>query len=284
MYAAAREAVARARAGEGPTLIEAMTFRFQGHVFGDAMDYMARARSEAAMARDPVPRFRAVADRRRACHRGRAGGARSRDRARDRRGRRIRARQPAPDLAELAPTSSPRLHREHATTDSAAAEAKPHEHPDREAVNMALDDAMALDPNVILLGRGHRRRQEGRHRRRHQGPVDASTASTRVRTTPIAEQAIIGAAIGAAIVGMRPVAEIMLMNFTTVAMDMIVNHAAKLRFMSGGQTTVPITIRTMTGAGFGTGGQHCRLPRGLVRAHARASRWSRLRRRPTPMG
>jgi pyruvate dehydrogenase E1 component beta subunit len=55
---------------------------------------------------------------------------------------------------------------------------------------------------------------------------------------------------------MRPVAEIMLMNFTTVAMDMIVNHAAKLRFMSGGQTHVPITIRTMTGAGFGTGGQH----------------------------
>ena len=77
-----------------------------------------------------------------------------------------------------------------------------------------------------------------------------------MRSTPISEQAIIGAAIGAAIVGMRPVAEIMLMNFTTVAMDMIVNHAAKLRFMSGGQTHVPITIRTMTGAGFGTGGQH----------------------------
>jgi pyruvate dehydrogenase E1 component beta subunit len=55
---------------------------------------------------------------------------------------------------------------------------------------------------------------------------------------------------------MRPVAEIMLMNFTTVAMDMIVNHAAKLRFMSGGQTHVPLVIRTMTGAGFGTGGQH----------------------------
>jgi pyruvate dehydrogenase E1 component beta subunit len=52
------------------------------------------------------------------------------------------------------------------------------------------------------------------------------------------------------------VAEIMLMNFTTVAMDMIVNHAAKLRYMSGGQTNVPIVIRTMTGAGFSTGGQH----------------------------
>jgi pyruvate dehydrogenase E1 component beta subunit len=78
----------------------------------------------------------------------------------------------------------------------------------------------------------------------------------RVRSTPIAEQAIVGAAVGAALAGMRPVAEIMLMNFMTVAMDQIVNHAAKLRFMTGGQTNVPLTIRTATGAGFGTGGQH----------------------------
>ena len=104
--------------------------------------------------------------------------------------------------------------------------------------------------------RGHRRRGGGRRRRCDARPVDASTAEAACARTPISEQAIVGAAIGAAIVGMRPVAEIMLMNFTTVAMDMIVNHAAKLRFMSGGQTHVPLTIRTMTGAGFGTGGQH----------------------------
>src|SRR3546814_21018689 len=58
------------------------------------------------------------------------------------------------------------------------------------------------------------------------------------------------------IVGMRPVAEIMLMNFSTVAMDQLVNHAAKLRFMSGGQTNVPLVVRTTTGAGVGFGGQH----------------------------
>src|SRR3546814_14789879 len=55
---------------------------------------------------------------------------------------------------------------------------------------------------------------------------------------------------------MRPVAEIMMMNFVTVAMDQIVNHAAKIRFMSGGKTGVPLTIRTMSGAGGGFGGQH----------------------------
>jgi pyruvate/2-oxoglutarate/acetoin dehydrogenase E1 component len=114
---------------------------------------------------------------------------------------------------------------------------------------------MALDPNVILLGEDIADEQEGGIVGVTKG-LSAKHGKARVRSTPISEQAIIGAAIGAAMVGMRPVAEIMLMNFTTVAMDMIVNHAAKLRFMSGGQTQVPITIRTMTGAGFGTGGQH----------------------------
>jgi pyruvate dehydrogenase E1 component beta subunit len=124
-----------------------------------------------------------------------------------------------------------------------------------QTVNMALDDALGLDPSVILLGEDIGDEQEGGVVGVTRG-LSTKYGKARVRTTPISEQAIIGAAIGAAIVGLRPVAEIMLMNFTTVAMDMIVNHAAKLRFMSGGQTNVPITIRTMTGAGFGTGGQH----------------------------
>jgi pyruvate dehydrogenase E1 component beta subunit len=123
------------------------------------------------------------------------------------------------------------------------------------AVNLALDDAMAQDPNVILLGEDIADEQSGGIVGITKG-LSTKYGTARVRSTPIAEQAIMGAAIGASLVGMRPVAEIMLMNFTTVAMDMIVNHAAKLRFMSGGQTHVPITIRTMTGAGYGTGGQH----------------------------
>ena len=124
-----------------------------------------------------------------------------------------------------------------------------------QTVNLALDEAMELDPNVILLGEDIADGQEGGIVGVTKG-LSSKFGTARVRSTPISEQAIIGAAIGAAIVGMRPVAEIMLMNFTTVAMDMIVNHAAKLRYMSGGQTHVPLTIRTMTGAGFGTGGQH----------------------------
>jgi pyruvate dehydrogenase E1 component beta subunit len=124
-----------------------------------------------------------------------------------------------------------------------------------QAVNLAMDEAMAGNPRVILLGEDIADEQGGGVFTATRG-LSRKYGTARVRSTPIAEQAIVGAAIGAALVGYRPVAEIMLMNFMTVAMDQIVNHAAKLRFMSGGQTSVPITIRTATGAGAGFGGQH----------------------------
>lgn len=124
------------------------------------------------------------------------------------------------------------------------------------SVNAALGDAMADDESVLVLGEDIGDAEEGGVVGVTRG-LSTRFGDQRVRTTPISEQAIIGAAIGASLAGFKPVAEIMLMNFTTVAMDMIVNHAAKLRFMSGGQTNVPIVIRTMTGSGFGSGGQHC---------------------------
>lgn len=125
-----------------------------------------------------------------------------------------------------------------------------------QAINSALADSMAADDKVVVLGEDVADPEEGGVVGVTHG-LSTRFGDKRVRSTPIAEQAIIGAAIGASLVGYKPVAEIMLMNFTTVAMDMIVNHAAKLRFMSGGQTHVPIVIRTMTGTGFGSGGQHC---------------------------
>jgi len=122
-----------------------------------------------------------------------------------------------------------------------------------EAVRQALDEAMAADESVVLLGEDVSDTEGG-------GVFGASMGLStkygdRVRSTPIAEQAIMGAAIGAALAGMRPVAEIMIMNFITVAMDQLCNHAAKLRYMSGGRTGVPITVRT-TGFGAGAAAQH----------------------------
>ncbi len=123
------------------------------------------------------------------------------------------------------------------------------------AINCAIDEAMAEDEGVILLGEDVAAKQGG-------GVFKISSGLTekygehRIRATPISEQAIMGACVGAALAGFRPIAEIMLMNFVTVCMDQIVNHAAKLRFMSGGQTNVPLVIRTTTGVGVGFGGQH----------------------------
>lgn len=125
-----------------------------------------------------------------------------------------------------------------------------------QSINAAIADAMEEDENVIALGEDLADPEEGGVCGVTKG-LSSRFGEHRVRSTPISEQAIIGAAIGASLVGFKPIAEIMLMNFTTVAMDMIVNHAAKLRFMSGGQTHVPIVIRTMTGTGFASGGQHC---------------------------
>ena len=124
-----------------------------------------------------------------------------------------------------------------------------------QAINAAMFEAMEADPKVLVLGEDIADGQGGGVTGTMRG-LSTKFGDHRVRTTPISEQAIIGAAIGAAMAGYKPVAEIMLMNFTTVAMDMIFNHAAKLRFMSGGQTSVPITIRTLTGAGWQTAGQH----------------------------
>ncbi|KHK89133.1 alpha-ketoacid dehydrogenase subunit beta [Novosphingobium malaysiense] len=125
-----------------------------------------------------------------------------------------------------------------------------------QAINAAMADAMTDDDAVVVLGEDVADPEEGGVVGVTKG-LSSRFGEKRVRSTPISEQAIIGAAIGASLVGFKPIAEIMLMNFTTVAMDMIVNHAAKLRFMSGGQTHVPIVIRTMTGTGMSSGGQHC---------------------------
>jgi len=124
-----------------------------------------------------------------------------------------------------------------------------------QALNHAIDEAMAEDAGVFCLGEDVSSKQGGGVFKVTAGLTEKYGAN-RVRATPISETAIIGAAVGAALAGQRPIAEIMLMNFVGVCMDQIVNHAAKLRFMSGGQTNVPLVVRTTTGVGVGFGGQH----------------------------
>jgi 2-oxoisovalerate dehydrogenase E1 component len=265
VWNAMTQAVERARAGGGPTLVEAVTYRLYGHVFGDPMGYVEKTELEAAWAAEPMARFRqrlgeqGVLDNRAASQidsscEGEVSVALGRA-----------LEDPDPDASVLledvtaaagagatptrASTDGP------ATTDVSTAGATPPVSV-RTAINGALDELLGSDHRVVLLGEdiedpgggvfGVTRGLSGRY-------------AGRVRDTPISEQAIVGAAIGAALAGMRPVAEIMFMDFLAVCLDQLVNHAAKLRYMSGGKTSVPLVVRTAVGGGLGVGAQHSQM-------------------------
>jgi pyruvate dehydrogenase E1 component beta subunit len=123
----------------------------------------------------------------------------------------------------------------------------------REALNQALQEEMERDPNIFLLGEDVG--QYGGSFKVSKGLL-AKFGDKRVIDTPIAEAGIVGLAVGAAMAGLRPVAELMTINFAIVALDQIMNHAAVIRYMFGGQFAVPLTIRTPGGAGHQLGAQH----------------------------
>jgi len=123
----------------------------------------------------------------------------------------------------------------------------------REAVRDAMSTAMRRDDDVFIMGEDIA--EMGGSMGVTQGMLE-EFGPERVRNTPISEMAIVGAGIGAAIAGMRPIVEIMYQDFTTLAMEQIVSQAAKHRYMSGGQIKVPLTIRTQGGAGWSPGAQH----------------------------
>lgn len=121
------------------------------------------------------------------------------------------------------------------------------------AINQAISEEMERDPSVVLIGE-----DVGLPG----GPFGASRGlldkfgSNRVKDTPISELAIAGMGVGAAMTGIRPIVEIMFNDFSTLAMDQIVNQAAKMSFMSGGKISVPLVIRSLIASGMKTGPQH----------------------------
>ena len=123
----------------------------------------------------------------------------------------------------------------------------------REAARAAMREAMRADPRVFLMGE-----DVGRYGGAFAvslGLLD-EFGPERVRDTPLSESAFVGAGIGAAVGGMRPIVEVMTINFSLLALDQIVNTAATLRHMSGGQLSVPVVIRMASGGGRGLAAQH----------------------------
>ena len=144
----------------------------------------------------------------------------------------------------------------------------------RDSVNQALHQEMARDSRVIVLGEDVSGGAGGTSGEREaSGGIFGVTkgllpkfGADRVIDTPISESAIVGAAAGAALAGLRPVAEIMFADFIGVCMDQLYNQIAKFRYMFGGKSTCPVVIRTAMGAGMNMGAQHSQTIYGLLTA------------------
>jgi 2-oxoisovalerate dehydrogenase E1 component len=252
VHAATTAAVARARRGEGPTLLECLTYRWHGHMEGDAADYRPAGELEDWQARCPIKRAREALEAQGALD---AAAADTLDREA------VEAVEQAFTRAAAAPEPRPEALFEHVYAPEPAAlyEARPpvpgpgcRELTCSQALYEALEQELERDERVYMLGEdvttgGYFAVTTGLGQR---------FGTARIVDTPISEYAIVGTAVGAAMAGRRPVAEILFSDFLTTCMDPLVNQAAKLRYMSGGQYTLPLVVRTPGGAGLGMAAQH----------------------------
>ncbi len=241
------EAIERARAGEGPTLIECKTYRWHGHYEGDVYPYRDDEEIEQWKEKCPISNFRT-----KLIGEGIATQEEldSIDDAVD------SAVKDAIDFADESPEPDPATVGDNIVSietvvESQSFEEEPDENPLALTIQQTLRDEMLRDPNVVILGEDVTFGIFG-----VTAGLVQEFGEERVLDTPISENIIAGAAVGAAMTGLRPVAEIEFGDFLTCCMDPIINQAAKMRFMTGGQVKMPLVIRTNTGAGFSAGAQH----------------------------
>ncbi len=254
MHEAAQEAIDRARSGGGPTLIEAKTYRFHTHSAFATKD--PRAADEVAFwkSRDPIEILGAkLLD----------AGVFATAELDTLRAHEADLAQEAADFAVASPYPAP----EEALTDvflpsETESYSEPgHPAPDTggrqlnmvEALNEALHEEMARDPTVFVMGEdiGNIGGLFG-----VTGGLLERFGEERIREMPIAEPGYTGVGVGAAIAGAHPVVEIQVMDFLSLTMDQLANHAAKLRYMTGGQASVPMVLRGVVMTGIGLAAQH----------------------------
>ena len=256
VYQATAEALARARAGDGPTLIEAVTYRWGEHSMrANLPRYRAEAEEAEWRERDPIARLERDLKQRRVVTAAKTKEIHAESEAEVEAAVTFAEASDEPSMAVMTESIyAPRL-----------AAVEPPAEGERgltyaEALNEALHQEMERDPRVFVMGEDVGR--IGGIFRVTAGLQQAFGAD-RVRDTPISEAAIAGAGVGAAIAGQRPVVEIQIFDFVTHMMDMIVNQAAKFRFMLGGRPQVPIVFRGPQGGGVRLAAQHSQSLEGL---------------------
>ena len=257
-YSAAREAVDLARNGEGPTLIEAVTFRHFGHAGHDPADYVKPDEREAWMAQDPIPRFEEFLGTRGLLDEARRQALYTRVEDKIRATIDWAQTQPDPVPADvLTDLFAPSI-----SFGSAPGEPEGEPITMLDAINQALDEEMGRDERVFILGEdvgsfgGAFKVTEG---------LFAKYGPNRVIDTPIAESAIIGGAVGAALMGQRPVAELQYADFIYPGLDQLFTEAAKYLWKAG--RSVPMVVRGPSGAGLRAGPYHSISPEGMLSHH-----------------
>ncbi len=254
VHAAMQQAVAHARAGKGPRFLELRTYRFRAHSMFDAQLYRDKAEVERWKARDPIVLFQAELLRRGLLDQEALAALAVEVEA---------ELEEAVAFAEAGTLEPVERLAEHVLTPwdeqvpsppvSPPEGLGPRRMTGREAMRQAIREAMLSDPRVLLMGE-----DVG-----HYGGCYAVTkglleefGAQRLRDTPLSEAGFTGAGIGAAMGGLRPIVEIMSVNFSLLALDQLLNNAATLRHMSGGQISVPLVVRMATGAGRQLAAQH----------------------------
>jgi len=250
--AAARRAIARVRQTGKPYFLECRTYRFRAHSMFDAQHYRTKAEVESWLAKDPIVRLQDWAVASGLAHPDdleviRAGVAKEVEAAVI--FAETAAWEPVDDLTKYvcaperpSPPTSP--------AGRVAAKVKINY---REAVRAAIRDALQRDPDVFLMGE-----DVGRYGGCYavsEGLL-AEFGPDRIRDAPLSEAAFTGAGIGAGMAGMKPIVEVMTVNFSLLALDQIMNNAATIRHMSGNQIGCPAVIRMATGAGRQLAAQH----------------------------
>ena len=254
------QAVERARSGEGPTLIECKTYRWFGHSRSDPRTYRTRDEESTWKLRDPIVVFRETLLRDGLATEADFAGVESAAAAAVEKATEFAFASPEPPVSELYKDVYVALQQTPADVAAEAdlrqrvrSDAAMRKIPYWQALNEALKEEMMRDNKVFLFGEdiGVYGGAYGVTR-----GLFEQFGADRVMDTPISEATIGGAAVGAAMTGLRPVAEIMYVDFTPLAMDQLANQGAKNRYMFGGKTTVPLTMRTEGGTGRGIAAHH----------------------------
>jgi len=258
---AVADAIEHTRSGNGPFLLECQTYRWYGHSRSDPRAYRTKEEEAAWKERDPIPNFAAQLVAEGVATQAEIDAIEAKVKGEIQVATDFALNSPMPPVEELelyvyapSPWTDADVAREKALREKVrSGDAGLKKTRYWEAVRDALREEMLRDPQVFLMGEdiGLYGGAYGATR-----GLFEEFGGERVRDTPISEATIGGSAVGAAMCGMRPVAEIMYVDFTPLAMDQIANQGAKNRYMFGGKTKVPMVIRTEGGAGRGIAAHH----------------------------